>query len=76
MLKIRKQAAAMESLQNGSAVTLESLVMRGKRKEIKGKGEEEPPSTGGASYMPCLSTWTLSGRSSGPKHRKTCTKVS
>ena len=40
MLKIRKQAAAMESLQNGSAVTLESQVMGGKRKEIKGKGEE------------------------------------
>jgi len=76
MLKIRTQSAAMESLQNGSAVTLESQVMGGMRKEIKGKGEEEPPSIGGASYMPRLSTWTPSGRSSGPKHNKTCTKVS
>ena len=66
----------MESLQKGRAVTLQSQVRGGKRKEIRGKGEQEPPSTGGASYMPRLPTWTLSDRSSGPTRNKTCTEVS
>lgn len=76
MLKIRKQAAAMESLQNGSAVTLESLVMRGKRKEIKGKGRRSHLQQEEPRICRVCPPGLYQVDHPGPKHRKTCTKVS